>query len=350
MKAVVVESLGAPAQVRSDIDVPEPSDTQILVKCIYTAMNPVDAFMVNTGRLVDSWPLVPGGDAAGIVMKTGKDAYSALGPKFKEGDEVFGCVRLGVKGHGAWQEHFLFDAPVTIPKPKNINFAQAATTGAGILTAFEGAFDVLKLPLLDPDNLPEAKDEWALVFGGAGTVGKFAVQTLKLSGFRVVTTCSAKSFELLSQIGADATIDYSKPEAEVISEIKAITNGNLNLAFDAVSVNNNIVAMLFPSLPTTSSTRLYATTNDWDPLPDASLGFKSMGIELGPIGRPDAKALNERIHKYIPVVYKLLESGKLKVGEYIEEGSGVEGILKAWEMFNSGKAGSKKVVVKIADV
>lgn len=105
MKAVTVERAGAAAEVRADIDTPEPSDAQILVKCIYTAINPVDAFMANMGLLVESWPLVPGCDAAGVVVKTGKNATNPLGGKFEEGDEVFGCTRLGQKGHGAWQEY-----------------------------------------------------------------------------------------------------------------------------------------------------------------------------------------------------------------------------------------------------
>jgi NADPH:quinone reductase-like Zn-dependent oxidoreductase len=88
------------------------------------------------------------------------------------------------------------DAALAIPKPKNINFAQASSAGGGVLTAFEGVFHAMKVPLLDPENLPEAKDEWVLVFGGASTVGKFTVQALKLSGYKVVTTCSAKSFEV----------------------------------------------------------------------------------------------------------------------------------------------------------
>jgi len=222
MKAVLVPSIGASAEVRSDIDVPEPSDTQLLVKCIYTAINPVDAFMANMGLLVESWPLVPGCDAAGVVVKAGKDAESALGGKFKDGGEVFGCTRLGQRGHGAWQEYvrrfsltflrkrafqelihvmqFLMDAVATIPKPKSLNFAQACATGVGILTAFEGVFNTLNLPLLDPENLPDGRDEWVLVFGGASTVGKFAVQALKLSGYKVVTTCSAKSIEVCALI------------------------------------------------------------------------------------------------------------------------------------------------------
>lgn len=90
------------------------------------------------------------------------------------------------------------DAAVTIPKPANITLAEASTAGVGVITAFLGIFDGLNIPLVDPDNLPSAKDEWVLVFGGASAVGKFAVQTLKAAGYKVATTCSAKSFEVSS--------------------------------------------------------------------------------------------------------------------------------------------------------
>lgn len=41
MKGITVEKPGAPGTLSSDLEVPEPSDTQILVKSIYTAVNPV---------------------------------------------------------------------------------------------------------------------------------------------------------------------------------------------------------------------------------------------------------------------------------------------------------------------
>lgn len=88
------------------------------------------------------------------------------------------------------------DAEVTIPKPSKITLPEAATAGVGILTAFLGIFDGLKIPLIDPENLPAPKDQWVLIFGGASSVGKAAVQTLKACGYKVVTTCSEKSFEV----------------------------------------------------------------------------------------------------------------------------------------------------------
>jgi NADPH:quinone reductase-like Zn-dependent oxidoreductase len=56
--------------------------------------------MINMGILVESWPFVPGCDAAGIVVKVGEQAASI----FNVGDEVCGCTRLGTKGYSTCQE------------------------------------------------------------------------------------------------------------------------------------------------------------------------------------------------------------------------------------------------------
>jgi NADPH:quinone reductase-like Zn-dependent oxidoreductase len=120
MKAVTVASQGADLKI-SDVAVPEPSDGEILIKSIYAPVNPMsgsrhvknvkrlmmirDGLMVNTGLLVQSWPFIPGVDAGGVVVKAGKDAISALGTPFKEGDQVFGCTRLGNFGYSTFEEY-----------------------------------------------------------------------------------------------------------------------------------------------------------------------------------------------------------------------------------------------------
>jgi NADPH:quinone reductase-like Zn-dependent oxidoreductase len=156
-----------------------------------------DAFMADFGLLVVSWPLIPGCDASGIVIKAGSSAINPVtGVVFKEGDEVFACTRLGSNGYSPWQEYFLMDAQVTIPKPSTLSLADASTVGVGVFTAFLGIFEGLKIPLLDADKPVEPKDEWVLLFGGASAVGKAAVQTLKVAGYKVATTCSAKNFDV----------------------------------------------------------------------------------------------------------------------------------------------------------
>ncbi len=59
-----------------------------------------DTLMSNSGYLVAAWPFVMGCDAAGVVVDVGANA----GSKFKIGDEVCGCTRLGIPGHSTAQE------------------------------------------------------------------------------------------------------------------------------------------------------------------------------------------------------------------------------------------------------
>lgn len=147
-------------------------------------------------------------------------------------------------------------------------------------------------------------------------------------------------------------MDYKKPKQEIIDEVKSITGGRLSLAFDAVSVNNSLLVALFGALASASegTTRLYTTTNDWDPIPvsTAANSFEVHLIQLGPIGRPEAKDLNKRLGEIVPVVYELFSNGKLKPSELSVEGEGIEAIPKAWEIQKSGTKGSTKVVVKVA--
>jgi NADPH-dependent curcumin reductase CurA len=55
IKGITVEKPGAPGKLATDLAVPEPSDTQILVKSIYTAVNPVYNPYLIFFPLVISW-------------------------------------------------------------------------------------------------------------------------------------------------------------------------------------------------------------------------------------------------------------------------------------------------------
>jgi NADPH:quinone reductase-like Zn-dependent oxidoreductase len=55
--------------------------------------------MQSTGQMVTSWPIVLGCDSSGYVVEVGKDVT-----KFKIGDGIYGCTRLGMKGHSTFQE------------------------------------------------------------------------------------------------------------------------------------------------------------------------------------------------------------------------------------------------------
>lgn len=88
------------------------------------------------------------------------------------------------------------DAGLAIPMPKKFSYQEGAAIGVGTevgneisyaswrgsrgltgeQTASLGLYGGLKLQIPDPKALPEVKDEWIVILGGAGSVGQYAVQ------------------------------------------------------------------------------------------------------------------------------------------------------------------------------
>lgn len=295
--------------------------------------------MAKFGMLVEDWPWTLGCDGSGIVEELGEGAEKH---GFKVGDCVFGCVRLGNIGYGQGQEYFLKDAAVTLKKPSNLTPVQAATIGVAAQTAGLGVWEGLNVPLSDGSKASQ-KDEWAIVFGGAASVGKAAVQLFLAAGFKVVATCSSRSKQDVEKLGA-ITVDYKQPEADQVEEIWRLTGGNFCRIYDATSADDPKVAKeLFKRL---KGDKFFATTNDWSGPSDFE-GGKTYNVELGPIGRPGATELNAVLQKHSPVILKLLENGLLTPQEYEVAGEGFDAAIKAYDYHSSGKAGSKKVLVQI---
>src|SRR5204862_4511415 len=98
MKAVVVHEYGGPEVLKyEDAPRPEPKEDEILVRVIAAGVNPVDG-MIRSGMFAKNQkltsPMIPGGDIAGVVEKTGDKMT-----KFKEGDAIDAYLRL--KRHGS---------------------------------------------------------------------------------------------------------------------------------------------------------------------------------------------------------------------------------------------------------
>ncbi|KAI9771425.1 MAG: hypothetical protein M1840_002045 [Geoglossum simile] len=339
MKGIVLTAAGAPLVFVDTLDKPVPGPGQILVRSIAAAMNPVDPMMQSTGILIPAFPTVLGCDASGIVEEVGQGVEG-----FRVGDRVCGCTRLGIQGHGTWEEYFLMDAIVTTPTPKNVSIEQASTLGVGTYTACLGLFDGLQIPLPDVAALPSPKDEWIIVIGGAGSVGQYGVQMAKACGYKVLATCSAKNEALVKSLGASGTLDYHLSEANQLSAIKSLTGGNFAHIFDAAGQGYSLAVKALSELSTVAGGGYYATIDDWsliDPIPRTTIHR----ISLGPVGRDGAQELNRKINSYIPVIVGLVEKGLVKPNEVEVLGKGLEELIG---VFGKGAVGGgKKGVVLV---
>lgn len=65
---------------------------------------------------------------------------------------------------------------------------------------------------LPQPSSPLATPEPFLVWGGATSVGLYAIQLAKLSGYQVIATASEKNFELVKSYGASAVYSCASCE------------------------------------------------------------------------------------------------------------------------------------------
>ena len=134
---------------------------------------------------------VPGLDVAGTVVAVGADVTG-----FAVGEEVFGI------GRGSFAEYARARQDKLARKPASLTFGQAAVVAVSGLTALQGLRDA---GCLQPG-------QHVLITGASGGVGTFAVQIAKALGAQVTGVCSTAKTDLVTSIGADHVLDYTRDD------------------------------------------------------------------------------------------------------------------------------------------
>jgi NADPH:quinone reductase len=220
MRAVLISRFGGPEVLEAkEVDRPEPGPGELLVKILYSGVNPVDYKIRQHGTWTGTpLPAVLGYDASGVVEKAGAGVKD-----FKPGDEVFFTPEVFNNPHGTYAEYTVVRESIVAPKPASLGHEQAAAVPLAAGTAWEAVVRRLK---------PEP-GETVLIHGGAGGVGSFAVQIAKAAGARVIATAGAKNQSLLKELGADVAVDYAKDDLAAVVEAETGKAG-VDAVFDTV--------------------------------------------------------------------------------------------------------------------
>jgi NADPH:quinone reductase-like Zn-dependent oxidoreductase len=120
-----------------------------------------------------------------------------------------------------------------VPIPDGWSFEEAAQLGIGPLTALQCLHQSLELPSPLEVIRPGDPQRAILIWGGASSVGQYAIQFAKLGGLRVLTTTSPKNIGLVRGLGADEVFDYR--DEDVVEKIRAATGNALDIAIDTIS-------------------------------------------------------------------------------------------------------------------
>lgn len=218
MKAIAYDRFGSvDVLALKDLPDPHPGSDSVLVQVKAASLNPVD-YKVREGHLtgvIDAvFPVVPGWDVAGVVVKAGLDT-----PEFSVGDEVLAYARKDVISGGTLAE--LVEVPVRTAalKPEGLSFEQAAALPLAGLTALQTV-----------RRAGVSAGETVLVHAAAGGVGSFATQLAVLAGARVVGTASERNHDYLRSLGAEPIV-YGEG---LVDAARALAPGGFDVVLDFV--------------------------------------------------------------------------------------------------------------------
>lgn len=215
MKAIIQSAFGDPHVVLAmrDIERPVPSDADVLVQVSAVGIAK-GTWLMAQGLPYIARPMygfrtpkqrIAGLQFAGTIVATGSSVTTV-----SVGDTVF-----GLHG-GTLAECITVPATMVVPVPLNITAEQAAVTPVSGITALQAVRDAGRV----------TDGHKVLVLGASGGVGSFVVQIAKAFGASVTAVASTRHLDVLVDLGADRTVDYTAadplaggPEYDVIIDI-----------------------------------------------------------------------------------------------------------------------------------
>ncbi|KAJ7673764.1 chaperonin 10-like protein [Mycena polygramma] len=330
-----------------DRGVPTPGPEEILVRVEAAALNPVDA-RIGVIVPIPLWPdlpIVPGAEAAGVVV--------AIGSDFK-GLEVGDRVAFGTAGQkediSSYQQYSLAHSAIVTKLPPNISLEEGASIPVGLFTSLHAlhAQPPNGAGLVFPAS-PGGRGKYAgqpiVILGGAGATGHYALQLAKLSGFfPIITTASSKNESFLKSLGATHVIDRSLSDADVVKAISALAP-TLSVVFDTISTENTL-ALGFAIL---KDSKKYSqgkkTLLQIIPIPIAEAKNEGIDVYMGWASSawPQYNALSREFYAQLE---GLLADGTLKPMkiETVKGGLDIGVLEEAWKGFDKVSA-VKRVVL-----
>ncbi len=248
MKALVLEKYNE--FVYKDVPDPDITENEVLIKVKACGIcgSDVHGMDGSTGRRIP--PLIMGHEASGVIEETGSnvkkwkigdrvtfdstiypldDWYTLEGLyNLSDNREVLGVSPGTYRRNGAFAEYVAVPQHILYSIPDNVSYEHAALVEP-IAVALHAV------------NLSHLKLGESCVVVGAGTIGTFIIQLLKLAGAAdlIAVDINNTNLERAKKIGADYTFDPSGGSAQ--NKIAALTkNRGADLAFEAVGNGESV--------------------------------------------------------------------------------------------------------------
>jgi NADPH2:quinone reductase len=190
------------------MDAPTPAPGDVLVRLRASGVNPSDVKLRAGARpgAVMAYPrVIPHSDGAGVIEAVGEGVDRA-----RIGERVWVWNAGWQRAFGTAAEYVALPAEQAVRLPDGTAFAQGACLGIPAMTAWYAVMG----------DGPVA-GRTVLVTGGAGTVGRYAVQMARAAGARAIATVSSE--EKARHSTAEEWVNYR--ETDVAEAVMEMTGG-----------------------------------------------------------------------------------------------------------------------------
>lgn len=181
---------------------------EVTIKVAYSSVNYKDGLAsIPNGKIVRSYPFVPGIDLAGTVIRSDDS-------RFKEGDEVIATsYEIGVSHYGGFSEFARIPGDWIVPLPEGLTLKESMVFGTAGFTA------ALSVHRLEENGLTPENGK-VLVTGATGGVGSVAVAMLAKRGYHVVASTGKETeHDYLREIGAAEIISREELVGENVKPL-----------------------------------------------------------------------------------------------------------------------------------
>lgn len=322
---------------------------EVGIKITATAVNPVDWKMRDHDAFIKDYPAILGSDAAGTIVAVGSDVT-----RFSVGDRVFFQGIIGDYDSSTFQQYCKMPAALVSATPENISDVEAAGISLATMAVATAFYDKtgygLKTPWESGGEMAGSGRAIAII-GGASSVGQYAIQLARLSGFtRIITNASPTNQAMLEKLGAHVVLDRSQSSAE---DFKVATSGlPLTFVFDAISAKTTQVLGVQILRTTEAENSCLVTLHvvrpeglDQDAVELAQSSQPAISIKqvLGIGSSPDLRYLSEPTAKALGGADGYIALGLVKPNKPRVVQGGLDAVEEALELSRNGVSGVKVV-------
>ena len=215
MKAVICTELGHPKLLEiKDVEIPKPSEDEVLIKVEAAGVNYPDALLVQGKyQIVVNPPFTPGNEVCGYIAKVGKNVNLTKGMKV-----------IGLPEIGGLSEYVSVNKNLVIPISDKIT----SLAGASLPINYGTSYYALKR------RAQASKGESLLVLGGSGGIGTASIQLGNILGLKTIAAVGSDEKEkYVKKLNVDSVIRYDKEDLKEKS--KELTNGKgVDIVIDPV--------------------------------------------------------------------------------------------------------------------